>query len=111
MAEGLDMFKLGAVATGGRMIPSGNLRFTKRTLVEWLVDVREMNTEGLGSLWLMVSVTFFFGGGGVILAEGLHDWGRRAMPLLDFILAFALQLSKNTQNFSRGNRVVTHYSR
>jgi hypothetical protein len=33
LVEGLDTFKLGAVATGGRMIPSGNMSFTKRTLV------------------------------------------------------------------------------
>jgi hypothetical protein len=32
-------------------------------------------------------------GGGVILAEGLHDWGMRAMPLLNYTPAFALQLS------------------
>jgi hypothetical protein len=36
MAEGLDMFKLGASATGGTMIPSGNLSFMKRTLVGWM---------------------------------------------------------------------------
>jgi hypothetical protein len=36
LAEGLDMFRLGAIATVGRMIPSGNFSFTKRTLVEWM---------------------------------------------------------------------------
>jgi hypothetical protein len=33
VAEGLDMFRLGATATGGRMIPLGNLSFAKRALV------------------------------------------------------------------------------
>jgi hypothetical protein len=32
LAEGLDVFRLGAIATGGRMIPSGNLSFVKRTV-------------------------------------------------------------------------------
>jgi hypothetical protein len=36
MAEGLDIFILGPIATGGRMIPSGNLSFSKRTLVGWM---------------------------------------------------------------------------
>jgi hypothetical protein len=34
------------------------------------------------------------GGGGITSAEGHHDWGRRAVPLLNFPLAFALQLRK-----------------
>jgi hypothetical protein len=34
MAESRDTFKVGAIATGGRMIPSGNLSETKKTLVE-----------------------------------------------------------------------------
>jgi hypothetical protein len=33
-AEGLDMFRLGAVAVGGNMNPSGNLTFTKTTWVK-----------------------------------------------------------------------------
>jgi hypothetical protein len=33
LAEGLDMFRLGAFGTGGNMNPSGNLFFTERTLV------------------------------------------------------------------------------
>jgi hypothetical protein len=36
LVEGLDMIRLGAVATGGRMIPSGNLSFVNRILVEWM---------------------------------------------------------------------------
>jgi hypothetical protein len=36
LTEGLDVFRLGAIATGGRMIPSGNLSFGKRTLIGWM---------------------------------------------------------------------------
>jgi hypothetical protein len=41
----------------------------------WM-HVWELNPEGLGSLWLMASVTW----GEIILADGLHDRGRRAVP-------------------------------
>jgi hypothetical protein len=44
------MFGQGDIATGGRMTPSANLFFAKRTLIVW-----ELNTEGLGSLWLNAS--------------------------------------------------------
>jgi hypothetical protein len=35
---------------------------------------------------------------GITLAEGLHDWGRQAVPLLNYILAFTLQLTESTEN-------------
>jgi hypothetical protein len=40
------------------------------------------------------------------LAEGLHDWGMRAVPLLSYTLTFSLQLRKSKENLSqgRGNR-------
>jgi hypothetical protein len=38
-------------------------------------------------------------GGEIFSAEGLHDWGRRAVPLLNYTLAFALQLRKSTEDF------------
>jgi hypothetical protein len=66
----------------------------------------ELNPEVLGSLWLMASKTWW----GITLAEGLHDWGRRAVPLLNYTLAFALQLRKITENLSQGSRVVGDYS-
>jgi hypothetical protein len=47
-----------------------------------------------------------FGGGGIILAVGLHDWGKRAVSLFCYILAFALQLRESTENFSQGSRLV-----
>jgi hypothetical protein len=37
--EGLYMFELGTIATGGRMIPLGNLSFSKGTLVEWMLGL------------------------------------------------------------------------
>lgn len=36
MAEGLDLFRPGPVATGGMVITSGSLSFATRTLVEWI---------------------------------------------------------------------------
>jgi hypothetical protein len=44
--------------------------------------------------------------GGINLAEDLHDWGRRAVPLLNYTLAFAFQLRKSTENLRHGSRVV-----
>jgi hypothetical protein len=48
--------------------------------------------------------------GEITSAEGLHDWGRRAVPLLNYTLAFALQLRKRTENLSQCSRVVGDYS-
>jgi hypothetical protein len=50
------------------------------------------------------------GGRGVILVEGHHDWGGRAVPLLNYTLAFALQLRKSTENLRLGSRAVRHHS-
>jgi hypothetical protein len=36
LKEGLHMFRLGAIATGGKVNPSGNLFFMKRTMVGWM---------------------------------------------------------------------------
>jgi hypothetical protein len=36
MAEGLDVFRIRAVATGGRRFPPGNLSFGKGILIGWL---------------------------------------------------------------------------
>jgi hypothetical protein len=47
LVEGLGVYRLVAIATGRKMIRSGNLSFTKRALVEhsW-----ELNTEEMGCL-------------------------------------------------------------
>jgi hypothetical protein len=66
------------------------------------MDVWELNPEGLGSLWQIAPATW----GEIILPEGLNDCGRRAMPLFNYTLAFALQLSKSMENLSQGSRVV-----
>jgi hypothetical protein len=49
--------------------------------------------------------------GEITSAEGLHDWGRRAVPLLNYTLAFALQLRKNTENLIQGSLAVADYAR
>jgi hypothetical protein len=46
------------------------------------------------------------GGGGITLTEGLHDWERRAVALLNYTLAFALQRRKSMENLSQGSRVA-----
>jgi hypothetical protein len=61
-----------------------------------------LNPEVLWPLWLMASATW----GEITSAEGLHDFGRRAVPLLNYTLAFALQLRKSTENLSQSSRVV-----
>jgi hypothetical protein len=48
LAEGLDMFRLGPIAFGGRMIPSGNLFFTKRTLLDGCLGA-EPRRDGITS--------------------------------------------------------------
>jgi hypothetical protein len=47
---------------------------------------------------------------GNALAESVHDWGRRVVPLLNYTVAFALQLRKSTEIISQGSRVVRDYS-
>jgi hypothetical protein len=93
------MFMPGANATGGRMVPPGNLSLRKEL---WLnvclgADPRSVGialTDGLCD------------SGGIILAEDLHDCGRWAVPLLNYNLAFSLQLRKRTENLSQRR----HYS-
>jgi hypothetical protein len=73
LAEGLNMFRLGNSVTGWKMNLSGNLSLMKRILAGCL----GVEPRGMGSLWLKAYSTW---GGGVILAEGLHDCGRWVMP-------------------------------
>jgi hypothetical protein len=76
LTEGLDTFRPGVIVTGGKMNPSGNLSFTKKKL--WLDDVWKLNPGGMGSLWLKASV------------EGLHDWGKWAVPVFFSIMPWHL---------------------
>jgi hypothetical protein len=50
------------------------------------------------------------GGGENHSGEDLHDWVRRAVPVLNYTLLFALQLKKNTENLSQGSRIVRNHS-
>jgi hypothetical protein len=72
LAEGLDMFRLGPIAAGGRMIPSGNLSFTKINLVGWMsgswaqkdwdhFGCKPLRLWDGGPFWLKISATW--GGG------------------------------------------------
>jgi hypothetical protein len=44
---------------------------------------------------------------GVASAEGLHDWVRRAVPILNYTLTFALQPRKSTENLSQCTPAAT----
>jgi hypothetical protein len=72
-----------AIDTGGNTDPSGNLSFTKRALVGWMSGSWTQRDE-------------------IALAQGLHDWGMRAVPVFSYTLAFVLQLRKSTENLSQG---------
>jgi hypothetical protein len=77
MAEGLDMFRRGANAAGGRMIPS----ICPLGKELWLDGCMSGSRTQKG--WELGAIT---------LAEDLHDWGRRTVPLFNCTLEFALQL-------------------
>jgi hypothetical protein len=47
----------------------------------------------------------------MILAEGLHEWGRWAVPLFSYTLVFALRLRKSTGNLSELSRLALDTSR
>jgi hypothetical protein len=43
---------------------------------------------------------------GIIFTEGLHDGGRRAVLLLNYILAFDLHMKQDTEEVSQVIRIV-----
>jgi hypothetical protein len=47
LAEGLDVFKLVAIAAGGRGLLSGDLSIAKRLRVEWMSESRNLKGKGL----------------------------------------------------------------
>jgi hypothetical protein len=49
----------------------------------------------MGSVWLQASEPFFVEG--VILAEGLHDLGRRAVPLFQLYAGICLTTKVETE--------------
>jgi hypothetical protein len=69
----------------------------------WLAGCLGVEPSEMGSLWLRAGATL---GGGIILTEGLHDWGMRAVPLFSYTLSFAVQLRIRTENLSQGSRLV-----
>jgi hypothetical protein len=52
--EGLDMFRLRVIATGGKRNPSGNLSLGKEF---WLGECLGADPREVRSLWLKASVT------------------------------------------------------
>jgi hypothetical protein len=105
VAEGLDFSKLGAIATDGRLSHQATCPLRKGFRLDGSLGVEPRSVgitlaDGLCNL----------GGGGVTSAKGIHDWGRRAVPLLNYTLVSALQLRKSTENLSQGSRVDGDYS-
>jgi hypothetical protein len=85
-------------------VPSGNVSFVKRILVGWLSGGWTQRCWDRFDWW---PPRFR---GIITSSEGLHNWGRQAVPLLSYTLAFALQLRKSTENLSQGSRVVGYCS-
>jgi hypothetical protein len=98
LAEGLDMFRLGLLTLEGIRIREAICPLRKEL---WLAGY--LGVEPRDGIALVEGQSDF---GGIILAEGLHDWGMRAVPLISYILAFALQLRKSTEKLSQDSRLV-----
>jgi hypothetical protein len=47
----------------------------------------------------------------IMLAEGLHDCGRSAVPIFSYALEFALQLRKNKVTLSQSSQLVSYTRR
>jgi hypothetical protein len=47
LAEGLDVFRPGAIADGGRMIPSSNLSFAEKKKKLWLDRCLRVEPRGV----------------------------------------------------------------
>jgi hypothetical protein len=92
MLTGFCLVTAGAVATGGR------LSHQAASCPSWK------------GLWLDGFLEFGLRSFGIALAEGLHVCGQLGVSLLNYTLAFNLQLRKNTENHSKSSRVVTDYS-
>jgi hypothetical protein len=97
LAEGPDVLILGSTATGGKMNSSGNLSFTKRTLIGW-VSGSWTHNDGIALAQGLCDLQ------GIILAEGLHDLGRRTMPLLQLYLGICI--TTDEENLSQISRIL-----
>jgi hypothetical protein len=83
------MFRLGLLTLAGIRTRQAICPLRKEL---WLAGCLGVEPREMGSLWLRASASLW----GIVLAEGLHDWGMRAVPLFSYTLAFALQLRKST---------------
>jgi hypothetical protein len=88
-AKGLDMFRLGPVAAGGKIIQSNNMFFANRTS-DGCLDVE--------------SRTFR-----ICLAEELYDCSKLAMPRSNYTLTLASQLWKRLSEVCRVMSDTTGY--
>jgi hypothetical protein len=79
LPEGPDMFRLEAVATGGKRNLSDNLSFTKGLQLVGCLET-ESRRHGID-----FTERLFFLGWEIILAYGLHDWRRRTISLFLFL--------------------------
>jgi hypothetical protein len=105
VSEILNIFKQGDIASGGRL---SQVAKEKRKRF-WLDGSLGDEPRNVG-ITLADGLCGFGGVGEIISIEGLHDWERRAVPLLNYSLAFALQLRKSTENLSQCHRVFGDYS-
>jgi hypothetical protein len=87
LAEGLDMFRLGLLTLAGIRTRQAICPLRKEL---WLAGCLRVEPREMGSLWLRAWATFW----GIILAEGLHDWGMRAVPLFMYWLVISVGLCR-----------------
>jgi hypothetical protein len=67
------------------------------------MDAWVLNPEGWDRFgWRLMPV----GSGGIMLAEGLHDWRTRAVPLFKLYLGICLTTEEEHGNLSQGSRLV-----
>jgi hypothetical protein len=103
----LLLFKLEVTATVGKLSLHSTCPLCKEVSLDGFLGV---GFRSVGIVLAEDHCDFGDGGGGITLVEGLHEWGMRAVPLLNYTLAFALHLRKSMKNLSRGSRVFRNYS-
>jgi hypothetical protein len=74
LAGGLDMFRLGLLTLAGIWTRQAICPLQNEL---WLPGCLGVEPREMGSLWLRARASLW----GIILAEGLHDWRMRAVPL------------------------------
>lgn len=97
--EGLEMFKVLLILVGGGTHQAtGTLR--KVFCLAGCLGVEYINVR------IALPEGFCDWGGGITLAQGLHDLGIRAVLVLNCTLAFAMQWRKRSQNLNQWSRIV-----